>query len=160
VEKQVPALDPGLPVYRIRTIHELISESVSRRRLSMFLLAAFAAMALLLAAVGIYGVVSYAAAQRAHEMGIRMALGARAGNVVWLVLRQSLLLTGSGLAIGVAGALLLTRFLASLLFHVDATDPMTYLAVGAFLAVVAQTASFVPAYRAATIDPAKSLREE
>jgi putative ABC transport system permease protein len=141
-------------------MHELMSESVARRRLSMFLLAIFAAAALLLAAVGIYGVMSYAVAQRAHEMGIRMALGAPGSNIVWLVLGRSLCLTAAGLAIGLAGSLLLTRLLASLLFHVTATDPLTYLLVALFLTVVAQLASFLPAYSAATIDPADALRQE
>ena len=160
VQKQVQALDPDQPVYRIRTMHELMSESVARRRLSMVLLAIFAVAALLLAAVGIYGVMSYTVAQRAHEMGIRMALGARSANIVWLVLGQSLWLTAAGLGIGLAGSLLLTRLLSSLLFNVKATDPFTYLFVALFLAVVAQLASFLPAYRATTIDPVEALRQE
>ncbi len=160
VEKQVLALDPDQPVYRIRTMHELMAESVARRRLSMLLLAGFAGVALLLSAVGIYGVMSYSVARRAREMGIRMALGARSGNILWLVLGQSLWLTAAGLSIGIAGSLVLTRFLASLLFHVKATDPFTYLIVALFLAVVAQVASLVPAYRATTIDPANALRQD
>jgi putative ABC transport system permease protein len=160
VQKQVSALDPDQPVYRIRTMQELMAESVARRRLSMFLLAIFAGVALLLAAVGIYGVMSYTVAQRAHEMGIRMALGARGKNILWLVLGQSLWLTGAGLLIGLAGSLLLTRLLATLLFDVKASDPFTYLFVALFLAAVAQVASFLPAWRATTIDPVTALRQE
>lgn len=160
VQKQVSALDPDQPVYRIRTMHELMSESVARRRLSMFLLAIFAGVALLLAAVGIYGVMSYSVAQRSHEMGIRMALGARGGNILWLVLRQSLWLTGTGMLIGLAGSLLLTRLLATLLFDVKASDPLTYLLVALFLAAVAQLASFLPAWRATNIDPVAALRQD
>ncbi len=160
VQKQVSALDPDQPAYRVRTMHELMAESVARRRLSMFLLVIFAGVALLLAAVGIYGVMSYSVAQRAHEMGIRLALGARGANILWLVLRQSLWLTGAGLLVGLAGSLLLTRLLATLLFDVKATDPLTYLFVALFLAAVAQLASFVPAWRATTIDPVTALRQE
>lgn len=160
VERQVTALDPDQPVYRIRTMAELMAESVARRRFSMFLLAIFAGAALLLAALGIYGVMSYAVAQRAHEMGIRMALGARGANILWLVLGQSLLLTGAGLLIGLAASLLLTRLLATLLFDVKATDPSTYLSVALFLAAVAQLSSFLPAWRATTIDPVTALRQE
>ena len=160
VQKQVAALDPDQPIYRIHTMHELMAESVARRRLSMFLLAIFAGVALLLAAVGIYGVMSYTVAQRAHEMGIRMALGARGANIIWLVVGRSLWLTGAGLLIGLAGSLLLTRLLATLLFDVKATDPLTYLFVAVFLAAVAQLASFLPAWRATTIDPVTALRQE
>jgi predicted permease len=160
IQKQVLALDPDQPVYRIRTMHELMAESVARRRLSMFLLAGFAGAALLLSAVGIYGVMSYSVARRAREMGIRIALGAGNGNILWLVLGQSLWMTAAGLSIGIAGSLVLTRFLSSLLFHVKATDPFTYAVVALFLALVAQVASLVPAYRATTIDPVNALRQE
>jgi putative ABC transport system permease protein len=160
VQNQVSALDPDQPVYRIRTMHELMAESVARRRLSMILLAIFAGVAMLLAAVGIYGVMSYSVAQRAHEMGIRMALGARGANIVWLVLGQSMWLTGAGLLIGLAGSLVLTRLLSTLLFDVKATDPPTYLLVALFLAAVAQIASSLPAWRATHIDPVTALRQE
>ena len=160
VANEVAKIDPDQPVYRIRTMHEVEAESVARRRLSMFLLAIFASVALLLAAVGIYGVMSYAVTQRAHEMGIRMALGARGGNILWLVQGQSLRLTGLGLAIGLAGSLVLTRLLGTMLFEVKATDPLTFAAVAVFLAAVAQIASFVPAWRATGIDPVSALRQE
>lgn len=160
VERLVIGLDPNQPVYRVRTMHELMSESLARRRLSMFLLGIFAAVALALAAVGIYGVMSYSVAQRAREMGIRMALGARSMDVMRLVLGQSLWLITAGLLAGIAGSLLLTRYLSSLLFHVPATDPLTYAIVASVLAAVALLASFIPTWRAATIDPVHALRQE
>jgi predicted permease len=160
VQRQVLALDPDQPVYRIRTLQELVSESMARRRLSMFLLAIFAGAALLLAAVGIYGIMSYTVAQRAHEVGIRMALGARSLDVVRLVLGQSLWLTLAGIAAGLAGSLLLTNFLSTLLFNVKATDPATFGLVALTLLLVALSASFVPAYRATTVDPVNALRQE
>jgi putative ABC transport system permease protein len=160
VQRAVLALDPDQPVYRIRTMHELVSESMARRRLSMVLLAIFAGVALLLAAVGIYGIMSYTVAQRSHEVGIRMALGAGSGDVVRLVLGQSLWLTLAGIAAGLAGSLALTNFLASLLFNVKAKDPATFALVAVILLLVALVASFVPAYRATTVDPVNALREE
>ncbi|MBI3665941.1 MAG: ABC transporter permease [Acidobacteria bacterium] len=160
VERQVLSLDPDQPVYRIRTMHELMAESMARRRLSMFLLAIFAGVALMLAAVGIYGIMSYSVAQRSHELGIRMALGARSAGVVWLVLGQSLWLTMTGIIAGLAGSLLLTNFLSSLLFNVKATDPATFLSVALLLTAVALVASFIPAYRATTVDPVIALRQE
>jgi putative ABC transport system permease protein len=160
VQKQVQALDPDQPVYHIRTLHELMADSLARRRLSMLMLAIFAGVALLLAAVGIYGVMSYAVTQRARELGIRMALGARGTNILWLVLGESLWLTALGVGIGLAASLWLTRLLSTLLFNVTATDPLTYLLVALFLAAIAQLASFLPAWRATTLDPVAALRQE
>jgi predicted permease len=160
VQSQVQALDPDQPVYRIRTMGELMSESMARRRLSMFLLAIFAGVALALAAVGIYGIISYSVAQRAHEVGIRMALGARSSDVVRMVLGQSLGLTLAGIFVGLLGSLALTNFLSSLLFNVKATDATTFLLVALILGVVALVASLVPAYRATTVDPVNALRQE
>jgi predicted permease len=160
VQRQVLALDPDQPVYRIRTMPELVSESMARRRLSMVLLAIFAGVALALAAVGIYGIMSYTVAQRLHEVGIRMALGAQSTDVVRLVLGQSLWLTLSGILAGLVGSLLLTNFLSSLLFNVKATDPATFGLVALILAAVALLASFVPAYRATNVDPVNALRQE
>jgi putative ABC transport system permease protein len=160
VERQVQALDPDQPVYRVRTMGELMSESMARRRLSMFLLATFAGLALALAAVGIYGIMSYSVAQRAHEVGIRVALGAKSGDVVRLVLGQSMGLTLAGIIAGLLGSLALTNFLSSLLFNVKATDAATFLLVALILAFVAMVASFVPAYRATTVDPVNALRQE
>jgi putative ABC transport system permease protein len=160
VQQRVRSLDPDQPVYRVRTMHELVSESMGRRRLSTFLLAIFAALALVLAAVGIYGVVSYSVAQRWHEVGIRMAIGAQALDIIRLVLEQSLVPVLAGIAAGVAGSLILTRFLKSLLFEVKVGDPETYLLVAFVLCTVALVASFIPAYRATAVDPVNALREE
>jgi predicted permease len=160
VQRQVQALDPDQPAYRIRTMGELMSESMARRRLSMLLLAIFAGLALALAAVGIYGIMSYSVAQRAHEVGIRMALGAGSMDVVRMVLGQSLGLTLAGILVGLLGSLALTNFLSSLLFNIKATDATTFLLVALILAVVALVASFVPAYRATTVDPVNALRQE
>ena len=160
IQREVLDLDPDQPVFRIRTMHELVSESMARRRLSMVLLAIFAGVALALAAVGIYGIMSYTVAQRSHEVGIRMALGAGSAEVVRLVLGQSLWLTLGGILAGLAGSLFLTRFASSLLFNVQATDPATFALVALMLIVVALVASFVPAYRATTVDPVNSLRQE
>jgi len=133
---------------------------MARRRLSMFLLATFAGLALALAAVGIYGIMSYSVAQRAHEVGIRMALGAKSADVVRLVLGQSMGLTLAGIIAGLLGSLALTNFLSSLLFNVKATDAPTFLLVALILGFVAMVASFVPAYRATTVDPVNALRQE
>jgi putative ABC transport system permease protein len=160
VQRQVQALDPDQPAYRIRTMAELMSESMARRRLSMLLLAIFAGVALALAAVGIYGIMSYSVAQRAHEVGIRMALGAESTDVVRMVLGQSLGLTLAGISAGLLGSLALTNFLSSLLFNIKATDATTFLLVASILGVVALVASFVPAYRATTMDPVNALRQE
>ncbi|MGA2270056.1 MAG: ABC transporter permease [Bryobacteraceae bacterium] len=160
VEREVQALDPDQPVYRVRTMRELMSESVARRRLSMLLLAVFAGVALLLASIGIYGVMSYTVAQRSHEVGIRMALGAGRADVVRLVLGQSLRLTLSGILAGLLGSWSLTRFLSTLLFDTGATDPLTFGAVALILAMVAVAASLIPAWRATVVDPMSALRQE
>jgi putative ABC transport system permease protein len=160
VRRAVQSLDPDQAVYRVRTMDEVASESVARRRLSMSLLAIFAGVALLLAAIGIYGIMSYTVAQRVHEMGIRMALGARGAQVVRLVLRQSVWLTLTGIVMGLAASLLLTRFISSLLFAVKAYDPLTFSAVATLLMLAALAASVVPAYRVTAVDPVNALREE
>ena len=126
----------------------------------MLLLSIFAGAAVILAAVGIYGIMAYWVNQRSHEMGVRMALGAGRLDVLRLVLRQSLMLAGVGVAVGLVGSLALTRFIASLLFNVRANDPMTFLTVALSLAAVALLASFIPARRATKVDPMVSLRYE
>jgi putative ABC transport system permease protein len=160
VQRQVLALDPDQPVYRIRTMHQVLQASVARRRLSMLLLAIFAAMALVLAGVGLYGVMSYSVAQRSHEMGIRMALGAQTINVIRLVLRQGLFLCAMGVMAGFAASLVFARFMASLLYDTQSVDPVTFIAVAALLMMVALLACWVPAYRAARVDPVNVLRQE
>ncbi|PYT30577.1 MAG: ABC transporter permease [Acidobacteria bacterium] len=160
VEREVRAVDPDQPVYHVRTMPELMADSVARRRLAMLLLAIFAGAALVLAGVGIYGVMSYTVTRRAHEMGIRMALGASRANVLRLVLGQSLALTLAGIGLGLAGSLAMAGLISSLLFNVKSRDPLTLALVAVGLALVALLASYLPARRATRVDPVVSLRYE
>ncbi len=153
-------VDHDMPVTSVKTMEQVMHDSMSQSRMQTWLIGLFALVALVLAALGIYGVMSYAVAQGTHDMGLRIALGASPGNVMRLVLARSMLLTGIGLAAGVAGAFALTRLLSSLLFHVKATDPWTFVAVSALLASVALIAGFIPARRATRIDPVIALRVE
>jgi putative ABC transport system permease protein len=153
-------LDPLLAVADVRTMEQVVADSVAQRRLTMMVLAIFAAAALALAAVGIYGVIAYTVSQRTQEIGIRMALGAREGDVLRMVVGQALTLTAGGIAIGAAGSLLLTRLMRDLLFAVEPRDPLTLAAVGGLLALVAAVASYLPGRRAARVDPSVALRAE
>ncbi|HEY3933564.1 MAG TPA: ABC transporter permease [Gemmatimonadales bacterium] len=153
-------LDPELPMARVTTLDELMSASMGQRRLSTILLAVFAGLALLLASLGIYGVMSFTVAQRTREFGLRVALGASRENVIGLVLHQGIVLAGAGTLIGLAGAFGLTRLIASQLYGVRATDPETFAAVTVLLAVVALGATVIPAWRATRIDPLVALRDE
>ena len=156
----VREMDPTLPIVSMRTMDEVFAESVARPRFLMQLLSIFAALALLLAAVGTYGILSYSVTERRHEIGIRMALGASRESVLRLVMTQGLRLTLAGLVLGVAGALALTRVMRTLLFNVKPSDPLTIVAVAAFIAAVAAAACFVPARRATQVDPMRVLRQE
>jgi putative ABC transport system permease protein len=156
----VRSLDPEVPLFQVRTMQDVLSESVAPRRFNMLLLASFAGLALLLASVGIYGVMSYSVSQYTHEIGIRMALGARAADVLQLIVRQGMGLVLLGLGIGAAGALTLTRVMSSLLFDVKPWDPLTLTSVSVLLAAVAFTASYIPARRATRVDPMIALRYE
>ena len=138
----------------------IVSEAIARQRFSMLLLGIFAALALVLAAVGIYGVMSYSVAQRTHEIGIRMALGARRADVLKMTVNQGLKLVSIGMMLGLAAAFLLTRVLASLLFGISATDPVTFLGISLVLLVVAILASYLPALRATKVDPIIALRAQ
>ncbi|HEY9285585.1 MAG TPA: ABC transporter permease, partial [Pyrinomonadaceae bacterium] len=158
--REVQAIDPELPLADVRTLQSWIGESVSRTRFGTLLLAVFAGVALLLAVVGIYGVMSYSVAQRQHEIGIRMAMGAQRRDVVWLVVGQGLLLTATGVALGALGAFALTRLMAGLLYGVSATDPVTFGGVALLLAAAALLACYVPARRATKVDPMTALRYE
>jgi putative ABC transport system permease protein len=160
VRQVVAGIDRQQPVYDVMTLERYCSGSVSDQRLTVYLLAAFAGLALILAAVGIYGVISYFVSQRTHEIGIRMALGADRHGVLIMVIGQGLKLALIGVAIGVAGALSVTRLLASLLFGVNPRDPWTLLFVSAVLVGVALLACYIPARRAAEVDPMVALRHE
>jgi predicted permease len=156
----VRALDPEVPVFSVRAMTEWLDDTMTMRRFVMSLLAGFAATALLLAAVGLYGVLAYSVAQRTHEIGVRMALGARAGDVVMMVVRRGMLLVLGGLAAGGVLAIGLTRFIQSQLFGIGAADPLTYVLFATALAGVALCACFIPARRAARVAPTIALRYE
>jgi len=153
-------IDPALPISGVHTMTELVEASTEQRRLSTLLLSLFSAMALLLASLGIYGVMSYAVAQRGHELGVRMALGAAKREVLSLVLGQGMALAAAGLVLGLLAASGLTRLLQSQLFAVQPTDPETFLLVTALLAAVALAANLLPAWKATRVDPVVALREE
>ena len=160
IRAAVAELDPSMAVARIAPMESLVSDAMGPERFVTLLLGLFAGVALLLAVVGLYGVVSYGVNQRLREMGVRVALGAEGGDIRGLVLGQSLRLVAFGLVLGVAGGLVVTRFLANLLFGVSPTDPWTYGIVSLVLAAVATFASAVPAMRAARVDPIRVLRSE
>jgi predicted permease len=160
VKQEIRGLDGDLPLYNVRTMTQRVDESLARRRFSMLLLVLFACLALVLATIGVYGVMAYLVSQGTREIGIRMALGATPGGILSLVVRKGMILALSGVAIGLAGAFALTRLMQSLLFGVDATDPLTFVAISGLLTLIALIASYIPAQRAARIDPAVSLRYE
>jgi predicted permease len=151
-------LDPDLPMYHIRTMDQRVDESLARRRFSMLLLGLFASVALILATIGIYGVMVYLVNQGTRELGIRMALGASPRNILHLVIRQGMTLAFAGVTLGLAAALLLARLIRSLLFGVQASDPLTFAGIAFLLAIITLLACYVPARRAARIDPLISLR--
>jgi putative ABC transport system permease protein len=156
----VRELNPNVPVSQLETLHGLISHAVSGPRSTASLFTIFALLALVLGAVGIYGVISYFVAQRTREIGIRLALGARRPEVLLMVVGQCAKLALLGVGIGLVGALLLTRLMKSLLYGVASADPATYSVVAALLVIVALAASYVPALRAMRVDPVVALRHE
>ena len=160
IREQVWSLDKDQPVAKVATMENVVSDSLARRRFIMILLGAFAAMALTLANLGIYGVISYFVVQRGREIGIRMALGAERRNVLMLIMKQGMALVLSGIAIGLAGAYLLTRLIASLLYGVTTRDLFTFIVTPLILAAVALLAISIPALRATKVDPLRALRYE
>jgi predicted permease len=160
IVREIHAVDPNVVAYEIRTMQDRLYSSLARQRFASAMLASFAAFALLLAAVGVFGVMSWLVSQTTHDMGVRMALGARSGDIVGLVVRQGMTLAAIGIVMGFAGALALTRLMSSLLFGVSTTDVVTFSAVPAILASVALAATVIPAVRAARVDPMAALRVE
>jgi predicted permease len=160
IQKEVSAIDPDLPIYRVRTVGEVMGESVARRRLALILLGVFAGLALMLAMVGIYSVTSYVVAQRQQEIGLRMALGADKGDVLRLMMGQGMTTILAGLGIGLGSALLLTRLMRGLLFAVQPADPLTLCGAAVLLMAVASVAILIPARRATRVNPVVALRYE
>jgi putative ABC transport system permease protein len=156
----VTSVDKSLPVYAVKPMTDYLRDSLSRRRFNLILLTVFSCIALALAAVGIYGVISYGVTQRTHEMGIRMALGAKPRDVLKLVIRQAMLLTLGGVGIGLLAAWGLTRLMKSLLFNVGVTDPLTFVAIAVLMTLIALVAVLIPARRATKVDPLVALRYE
>jgi ABC-type antimicrobial peptide transport system permease subunit len=160
IRSAVLDLDPNQPITAVRTLDEILSTRAAERRFETLLFFLFAALAVVLAVVGIFGVVSYAVSQRTPEIGVRMALGADRRHVLSLVVRQGLTMAGLGTLVGVIAALALSRLIESLLFHVKPTDPLTFAAVVGTLLGVAALACYVPAWRATRVDPTQALRAE
>jgi putative ABC transport system permease protein len=158
IRREVTAVGPQQAVFEFRAMEQILRQSISTRSFLLVLLSAFAAVALLLAAIGVYGVTSYAVEQRTSEIGIRLALGARRRQVLWMVLRQGAVLVTAGVVIGLAGAFAATRVLSALLFGVKATDAATFASVAIVLAAVAVIAILIPAHRATRVDPVEALR--
>jgi len=160
IQGEIHSIDRDIPISDVKPMSEFVADAVSAPRFNTILLGGFAALALLLAAVGIFGVISYGVASRTQEIGIRRALGANTGSVMTLVVGQGMRLAGIGIAIGCAGALALTRLMETLLFGVTPGDPLTFAAVAGLLIAVALTASYIPARRASRIAPMEALRHE
>jgi putative ABC transport system permease protein len=160
VRGRIAGLNKDQAVFNVRTMEQIVWQSVAPRRFSMLLLSVFAVVALALASIGIYGMMSYAVAQRTREIGVRMALGAQSSNVLRLVIKQGMKLAVAGVAIGLVASIALTRAIKSLLFGVSATDPVTFAVIALLLAGVALLACFVPARRATKVDPMIALRHE
>jgi len=158
VRNAIWSVDKDQTVADIDTMDHIVTQAVARKRFSMLSLGLFAALALLLASIGIYGVMSYSVAQLTREIGIRIALGARRADVLQMTLKQALKLVGVGMILGLAAAFLLTRVLQTLLFCISATDPITFLGISLVLLAVAILASYIPALRATKVDPLVALR--
>jgi ABC-type antimicrobial peptide transport system permease subunit len=158
--REVLALDPDQPIAQVRTMDEMMDEALGQRKLSLYLLATFAGLALLLSAIGIYGVMSYDVTRRSRELGVRIALGAARSSVLALVMRQGLTLALVGVVLGLAGAWGLTRVLETQLYGVTRTDPATFWSVALLLTLVATVATLIPAIRATGMEPIRVLKYE
>ncbi|HZF38753.1 MAG TPA: FtsX-like permease family protein, partial [Blastocatellia bacterium] len=160
MRSELQAVDRELPLHNVATMEQVIAKSVADPRFYTLLLGSFSALALILAAAGIYSVISYSVTQRTHEIGVRLALGAQPGAILRLVVRQGMTLTLAGLAVGLAGAFALTRVLSDFLYQVSVTDPGAFALLSLLLAAVALLACWIPARRAAKVDPLVALRSE
>ncbi|MBV9403866.1 MAG: FtsX-like permease family protein, partial [Acidobacteriaceae bacterium] len=160
VQKEIQAIDGLMPIAKVRSMDEVLAAGTTRQNFNMLLLSIFAGIALVLAAIGIYGLMSYSVEQQTQEVGIRMALGARNGQVLQMIVKQGMLPASLGLLAGLLVAYGATRVLSSLLFGVKSTDPLSFVAVAAVLAVVALVATYIPARRALMVDPVIALRQE
>jgi predicted permease len=158
--REIHAVDRDVPIYEVRTMPERLSDSLARQRFSTTMLTAFALFALVLAMLGVYGVMSYLVTQGTHDIGVRIALGAQGGNIVGLVVRRGMQLAAMGIGAGLLGALALTRVMSSMLFGIPARDPLTFSAVSLILLLIALLATYIPARRATQVDPMVALREE
>ena len=160
IVEQIHAVDPNVVVHEIRTMEERLHMSLARQRFSMMLLGSFAVFAMLLAAIGVYGVISYLVSQNTREIGVRVALGARTSSVLKMIVQQGLTLACIGIAAGLIGAMALTRVMTSLLFGVSPLDAITFVSVAAILTLVALGATVIPASRVIRLDPAVALRHD
>jgi putative ABC transport system permease protein len=160
LQRTVWSIDKDQPVSEVQLMEQLVSNSVSQRRFNMLLLGVFAGVALVVALVGIYGVISYIVSSRMHEIGVRFAMGAVRGQILWLFLRQTLMLVALGIASGLVAALTTQKLIASLLFGVNAADPGIYITLSLALVIIAMLASIAPAWRASQSDPARVLRQD
>jgi putative ABC transport system permease protein len=160
VRREVESIDLNVPVHSVSSMDQIIARSVADRRFALQLLAVFAAVALLLAAIGIYGVMSYSFSQRTHEVGIRVALGAQRFDILRMAVGEGMRIVMIGVAAGLLGAAIMTRLFRSMLFDVPTTDPITFLSVSAILAAVALFSCYIPARRATRVDPLVALRQE
>jgi len=160
VRGEVMALDPALPISGLKTVEQIVYERSTPKRIMTVMMGVFAVFALLMAGAGLYAVMAYAVSRRTHEIGVRLALGARPRDIMRMITRQGMKLTGAGLAFGLVGAFALTRVLSTILFGVSAADPLTFILISLLLSCVALLACYLPARRATKVDPIIALRCE
>lgn len=160
VRRAVREVNREAPVFAVKTMDQVLSEATAPRRFNMIIMSVFASVALMMAGIGLYGVMAYSVTERTHEIGIRIALGAQVGNILRMVVGQGLVLALIGVAVGLTGAFALTRLMTSLLYGVSATDPITFIGVAVLLVVVALLACYLPARKATKVDPMIALRYE